>query len=366
MDDAAFQRFVEQVRQGFQPEHNGDPDAPPPPPLEALAMADFLAQPDEPWDPLLGPLIGKGKRLVVAAATGEGKSTLVMHMVAAIVLGERFLEWDGAGGRVLWIDAEQSRDDIRRLAGEVGLTDTRDVDVLWVPDGLELGTNPVQEQALASILEQGNYAAVVADPWYKLHMGQGTSQEDATRQTQRWDRWRTDHRFGLIVPMHTRKPLPGVPFSINDIYGDTTYVRGAEVILGLQLVSAGFSRLHFFKERTGMLPVREHWDLSYSKGEGYRVVNAAHAARERQKRDSLEVLRRALLDAGEQGMLKKQMMEVTGRAADWIERNIHELGDVESWTVKGRTKRWRLVNPGYDPAYDPELLDHYIQMAEED
>lgn len=350
-EEERFRRFLEVVREGWTPPPAGEqsPEA-----LEAVCLADFLATPDPPAEPLLGPLLARGDRLILAAATGEGKSTMVMWMVRAIVTGEQFLGWAGAGGRVLVIDAEQSKRDIRRLAEEVGLHDSREVDYLWVPDGLDLSVNAAQEAAIESILLEGDYACVVADPWYKLHAGGHGDEEDALRQTRLWDRWRTEHRFGLMVPHHTRKPPPGVPFTINEIYGSTAYVRGAEVIVGLQLLSDGYSRLHFFKDRAGELPVRKHWDLLFSKEEGFRI-HSATATSDEGTRD----LHAALAAAAPAGMTMKAMQELTGRGRDWINARLSRFEGLRSdWRGK---HKWYWIETVNDT-----LLDRWTPMAETD
>lgn len=58
-----------------------------------------------------------------------------------------------------------------------------------------------------------------------------------------------------MLPVHCRKPVPGMKFSIHDLFGSSAYVRGAEVVLGLRRVSDGYAKLHFLKDRDGDLPI---------------------------------------------------------------------------------------------------------------
>src|SRR5205823_836143 len=85
-----------------------------------------------------------------------------------------------------------------------------------------------------------------------------------------FDSWRTQLRFALLLPVHLRKPPIGAKFSIHEFFGSSAYVRGAEVVLGLQRVRDGYARLHFLKDRDGDLPVPAAWGLLFDREAGYR------------------------------------------------------------------------------------------------
>ena len=56
----------------------------------------LCALPDPPdSDELLGPLVARGSRLVLGGHTGEGKTTLALQLVRAIVLGEELARLAG-------------------------------------------------------------------------------------------------------------------------------------------------------------------------------------------------------------------------------------------------------------------------------
>jgi hypothetical protein len=129
---------------------------------------------------------------------------------------------------------------------------------------------PTHIAEVERVLTEGQYMVVVADPLYKLHRGDSNDERAAVDLMRKFDRWRTDLRFALLLPVHLRKPPAGVKFSMNEFFGSTAYLRGAEVVLGLQRVRDGYARLHFFKDRDGDLPVPEAWGLLYDKHTGYR------------------------------------------------------------------------------------------------
>ena len=80
--------------------------------LGVLTARALCAVPDRPEsDEPPGPP-SSGQPAVLGGDTGEGKTTLALQLVRAIVLGEELLDWASAGGaRAPAIDAEQGRDD---------------------------------------------------------------------------------------------------------------------------------------------------------------------------------------------------------------------------------------------------------------
>ena len=240
--------------------------------LQTLTARALCELPDPPeTDELLGSLVVRGQRIVIGAHTGEGKTTIALQVVRAVVTGEGFLEWAGrAGGRALVIDAEQGLKTIKRRLREAGLERSEQVDYLRAPDGLGLDSNEHDVSGLEAILAAGSYSIVAADPLYKLHDGNSNDEREAVNLMRRFDGWRDKFGFALLLPVHLRKPIPGEKFSIHDVFGSSAYVRGAEVVLGLRRVSNGFAELSFFKDRDGDLPVGDKWGLIFDHESGFR------------------------------------------------------------------------------------------------
>jgi len=238
------------------------------PRLMTAAELCALPEPDRD-DELLGPLVVRGQRLLVGGHTGEGKTTLALQIVRAIVDGTVFLEWTGAGAsRALVVDAEQGLRTIRRRLAEAGLDRSEAVDYVTVPDGLDLNDDYDLEW-LAGTLDRGRYDVAVLDPLYKLHSGDSNDERAAVDLMRKLDTLRDQYGFALMLPVHCRKPQPGMRFSIHDLFGSTAFTRGAEVIVGLQRRANGLARLHWLKDRDGDLPIGMSWDLLYDREDGF-------------------------------------------------------------------------------------------------
>ena len=222
-------------------------------------------------DQLLDRFAIRRQRTVIGADTGAGKSTMATHMLAAICHGREFLAARGVGDcRALVIDAEQGIETIKLRLREAGLQDSESVDFIRVPDGLALDRDDDQAAAIEEQIAAGDYAAVLADPLYKLHRGDSNNERDAVDLMRRFDGWRERYGFALILPVHCRKPPQGARFTMHEFFGSSGYLRGAEIILGLQFLRDGYSRLHYFKDRDGGLPVGKAWGLLFDRESGYR------------------------------------------------------------------------------------------------
>lgn len=227
-----------------------------------------------------GPLLVPGQRVVLGAQSGAGKTTMCLHMVAAHCSKGRFLEWEGFGGRAAYVDLEQGLRSAQRRLREVGLDESDDLDYFRIPDGMSLDRSPRQRQWFADAMADGGYDIVVIDPLYKLHRCEGDEREmvDLLRFL---DKLRDELNFCLLLPAHLRKAdkTGRSQVTMDDISGRGAIVYGAEVVIGLQLLAGlpesgegwGKSRLHFWKDRDGDLPVGQKWNLSFHPERGYII-----------------------------------------------------------------------------------------------
>jgi hypothetical protein len=239
--------------------------------INVMTAKEICELPDpDGSDELLGGLVVRRQRTVIGADTGAGKTTVAFAMIAAITRGKELLGFAGAGGcRALVMDAEQGIRTLKKRLAEAGLADSELVHFIRVPDGLALNSDLQQIAAIEEQIAAGSYDVVLADPLYKLHRGDSNTEREAVDLMRVFDRWRERYGFALILLVHTRKPPPGAKFTMHEFFGSSAYLRGAEIILGLQLVRDGYSRLHYFKDRDGDLPVRKAWGLLFSRENGY-------------------------------------------------------------------------------------------------
>jgi energy-coupling factor transporter ATP-binding protein EcfA2 len=243
--------------------------------LEVVSALDLCERPDpEHGGELIGPLVVEGARTIVLGHTGAGKSTLISRLGGAIISGSGFLDWTGAGGiRILLIDLEQSEADAKRMLREAGLERSEAIGIALVPDGLELDSDDAQLAMVEHAIVDGGYGVVVFDPYYKAHRAEDSNAERQIDDLmRRLDGLRAQHGFALVLGAHPRKPPVGVQpaLTVHDLAGSGAAVRGAEIIVAIERVSDGYSRLRFLKDRSGRLPVGDAWGLLFDRESGYR------------------------------------------------------------------------------------------------
>jgi hypothetical protein len=309
-------------------------------PFEILTTKQICELPDPQRDAeVLGPLLVRGTRVVVGAHTGHGKTTFALQLARAVGHGERFLKWTGAGARVLVIDAEQGLRTIKRRLTETGLASSEAVDYLRVPDGLTLDKDEHEASAVERVLAEGKYGVVDLDPFYKTHGGDSNDERAAVNLMRLFDRWREEHGFCLLLPVHCRKPPVGVRFSMHEFFGSSAYLRGAEVVLGLQLLRPGYSRLHFFKDRDGDLPLGEAWGLLFDREGGFR-----RDPNDGKPKETAADRVRELLEV-DPGMTISALANATGYARRTVERALKDLGAREK-SGPDNLKQWTLPLDG--------------------
>jgi len=352
MDQDDAQRAVEEVLARLRDvAYNGQPLGPAIE-WEMLPFATWHKRPRPPREELLGPLIVKGQRLVLGAETGAGKSTLIWWIAKALASGGRFLDWYAERPcRVLIVDAEQGDHDLERLMDETHLADAENCYLIHAPDGLSLDRAEEERMKLELALEQCQPDVVVLDPLYKLHTGDPNDEREAVALMRLFDNWRVRFNFALILPSHMRKPdrkQRDSDFSMHEIFGASAYLRGAETVLGLKLITDGLSRLYFFKSRSPGLPVRTSWPLRYDRHMGFTMAETPTDRAKRETDVAKQKIRSLLVETGGGGVEVSVLMEECGRGRSFVYDALKEMNAV-SFTAPGRakTKLWML--PDVEP-----------------
>jgi hypothetical protein len=309
--------------------------------LQVATLKELYETEHPGYQSLLGPYIIRGLRTLIGAGTGEGKSTLTMWMLRAVLHGEDFLGEQGIGAdregrrpKVLIIDAEQSLPDIQRLAEETGLTDSEDIVYCSVPDGLDLMEGSHDAAEVEEIIEEIRPDIVVVDPLYKAARIDSNDERQAVDLMRLFDRWRATYGFAFVMPVHTRKgmktPQGSAGFSMDDIFGSGAFSRGAEVILGLRRPGPGYSRLHIFKHRPGMIDAGIVIDMRFDRQTGFSRM-------ERDDGKSMTEMVVSLLALNPEGMTLDEIAENMGRTKDSVRHALRgaEEGQIKSDKIPG-------------------------------
>jgi len=97
-------------------------------------------------------------------------------------------------------------------------------------------------------------------------------------------------------------------------------------VVGLQRVRDGYSRLLFFKDRDGDLPIGAAWGLLFDRERGYR----RDPDDEKPKQTAAEVISELLERQPE--MTEGQIVEATNYAERTVRKALRDLGAIERRT----------------------------------
>ena len=119
-------------------------------------VADFAAsiKPYNDSKDYLGAFLHGGHRIHVAGPIGHGKTTFMLEATSAALREAEFLGWRGRGGlRALHIDLEMPDELLRQAVVDARLGDAEGLDMLHLPDGLEIDTNDSHRKMIEKAVE---------------------------------------------------------------------------------------------------------------------------------------------------------------------------------------------------------------------
>ena len=222
----------------------------------------------------LGPFLHGGQRVHVAGPTGHGKTTFMLEAESAALRGAKFLDWQGRGNlRALHIDLEMPEHLLHRAMDSARLGDVDGLDLLHLPDGLEIDTNTSHRQMIEKACE--GYDIVCIDPWYKL-VANELEFGSVRSVIGLLDGVRIKHpQMCMVVGFHTQEPFNSEQrLNTASISGFKAWHKPADIILTFQRVKGNENRLVWCKDRPGHLGVGvdEEWSLEWTRGSGFERV----------------------------------------------------------------------------------------------
>lgn len=356
-------------------------------------LGDFCKTPFPAAEEIVGQFVRRGQRTLIAGHTGQGKSTFGMAMMRSVVDGSKFCDrWDTEKGRALIIDLEQDGSVIQRRIQEAwfpgtwkrglegrlaklmeGYAEGHSMGIVQIPEGvgLEEEEGPDQ-QGLISVLDKVRPDVVFLDPLFKSFQGHVTDFEYVAKVTAFLDKLRSEYQFGLVIPVHVRKPVNGAKPSqpeLTEVSGIGEIVYGAEIILSIHRPDSTtpFSKLRILKDRNGDLTPGDEVNLRLSKNDGFVATaqRSSKSVRERvwdqfpisrqDARSALEIAARAGVDAA-------TVREVIQR----MRNDFYNVKKRKSPEDKRVALYWVEMVPDVDDsgvADQDELIDGVIQEA---
>ena len=205
-----------------------------PEPESLLAVWDKLP---ELSPPLIEGVLRQGHKMLLAGPSKAGKSFALIELCCAIAEGRRWLGWQCAQGRVLYVNLELDRASCLHRFKDVYTRLGWPAKNLQHIDIWNLRGNAVPMDKLAPKLirraAQKNYLAVIIDPIYKVITGDENSADQMANFCNQFDKVCTELGCAVIYCHHHSKGYQGSKRSMDRASGSGVFARDPDALLDL-------------------------------------------------------------------------------------------------------------------------------------
>ncbi|MCC8067698.1 MAG: AAA family ATPase, partial [Clostridiales bacterium] len=196
------------------------------------------------WDnlPELAPclidnVLRKGHKMLIAGPSKAGKSFLLIELCIAIAEGLKWLNWQCAQGKILYVNLELDRasclhrfKDVYRAMG-VRPENLSNIDI-WNLRGKSVPMDKLAPKLIRRAREKG-YVAVVIDPIYKVITGDENSADQMAAFCNQFDKICTELGCAVIYCHHHSKGLQGGKNAIDRASGSGVFGRDPDALLDI-------------------------------------------------------------------------------------------------------------------------------------
>lgn len=199
---------------------------------------------DEVWEhmPELAPslidgVLRMGHKMLLAGPSKAGKSFALIELCIAIAEGVRWLNWQCACGRVLYVNLELDRASclhrFKDVYAALGLAPKRleNIDI-WNLRGNSVPMDKLAPKLIRRAYKK-NYIAVIIDPIYKVITGDENSADQMAHFCNQFDKICTELNAAVIYCHHHSKGYQGAKRSMDRASGSGVFARDPDALLDL-------------------------------------------------------------------------------------------------------------------------------------
>lgn len=186
---------------------------------------------------LIDGVLRKGHKMLLAGPSKAGKSFLQIELCIAIAEGRRWLGWQCAKGRVMYVNLELDRAsclhrfrDVYEALGwlPAGL---RNIDI-WNLRGKSCPMDKLAPKLIRRALKK-DYVAIIIDPIYKVITGDENSADQMAAFCNQFDKVCTELECAVIYCHHHSKGSQGAKRSMDRASGSGVFARDPDALLDL-------------------------------------------------------------------------------------------------------------------------------------
>lgn len=196
------------------------------------------------WDnlPELSPcliegVLRKGHKMLIAGPSKAGKSFLQIELCIAIAEGQKWLRWQCAQGRVLYVNLELDPASclhrFKDVYDSLGLKpdNLKNIDI-WNLRGKSVPMDKLAPKLIRRAAKK-NYIAVIIDPIYKVITGDENSADQMAKFCNQFDLVCTELGCAVIYCHHHSKGGQGGKKSMDRASGSGVFARDPDALLDM-------------------------------------------------------------------------------------------------------------------------------------
>jgi RecA-family ATPase len=199
---------------------------------------------EDDWDnmPDLAPalisgVLRQGHKMLLAGPSKAGKSFALIEMCIAIAEGRKWIGFDCAQGKVLYVNLELDRASCLHRFKDVYAAfnlipaNLRNIDI-WNLRGKSVPMDKLAPKLIRRASKK-NYIAVVIDPIYKVITGDENSADQMAQFCNQFDKVCTELGCAVIYCHHHSKGIQGNKRSMDRASGSGVFARDPDALLDL-------------------------------------------------------------------------------------------------------------------------------------
>ena len=201
------------------------------------AITVYEELPDLPAEVIEG-IIRRGGKLLVAGASKSGKSYLLIELAVAVATGARWVGFDCAKGRVLYVNLEiqepQFMHRVYRVYDKMGVTAEE------VSANFDIANLRGKFQDIATLVDSllasfkpGDYDLVIVDPAYKVQSGSENDADAITAFCAQLDRLAEGLQCTIAYTHHHSKGAQGGKNAEDRASGSGVFARDADALIDM-------------------------------------------------------------------------------------------------------------------------------------
>ena len=187
--------------------------------------------------PLINNVLRQGHKMLISGPSKAGKSFALIELCIAIAEGRKWLGWDCARGKIMYVNLELDRASCLHRFRDVYET------LGWQPNHLEnidiwnlRGKSAPMDKLAPKLIRRAlkkNYTAIIIDPIYKVITGDENSADQMANFCNQFDKVCTELGAAVIYCHHHSKGSQGGKRAMDRASGSGVFARDPDAILDL-------------------------------------------------------------------------------------------------------------------------------------